>query len=439
MRKLIFVLALVLSCNLSVFAEKINKRIVEAETLKNGPSVVLAKLALDNANMARKVFFSKYLPNVALGASGRWEIIGDTGLKTTSSTTKKNGGEGISWKRDPYSLSASVNIPLGFNTYNEIRDNLDDSKMDKLDYKKSILDAIYDSNVLYLDLITAYEEVAAAKRTLKRCIESRDLIKLKYNSGRASIDCLQGEEDRLLQAKDGLEKVQKNAKEQSKKLLIAMGRSNITTTLEIGEQIIIPKKMIKEPDYDRLIAKTTEFLKIKDAFEKTKANKTRINSNWLPLPSVSLGGSYTPDMGDNWTAKNKSFSATIGVSYPIFTGFKRYYDSKKASNDLQTASINFSKQTYDLKKKAKELYDNLVNAFKELKTATDKLTSSEFHCEIEKKKFINGFGKYEDWQMAEYNFTITQASLLTQKKQVAEKIANWRRFAGDDYIIGEGE
>jgi outer membrane protein TolC len=429
MRKLIFIILLVLSCNLSVFAEKINKQMVEAETLKNGPSVVKAKLTLADAGLTYKASFNRYLPKVA------FSTVRCFGTKLVSES------ERLRWGKDSHSLSASVDIPLGFGDCDTIKDNWDTFKTAKLNYKQSVADAIYASNVLYLDLITAYEKVAAVKRTMKRLVENRDLIKLKYNSGSATINLLQDEEDRVLETEHSLKEAQESAKETSENLLFAMGRSNVKTVLEIEEQIAIPKKMIKEPNYDRLITKTTAFLINQNAFEKIKADKTRTTRNLLPIPTLTLGCGYTPDMsfmGDNWDAKNKSFSARASVSYSI-AGLDKYYSSKGASNRLQAASLEFSRQVDASKKTAKKLYDDLVDARRNLKIATDKLSSLEFSCEVAKKKYINGFGEYKDWCAIEYAFTEAQSKVLFYKKGIALKVAEWRRVFGDDSIKDEEE
>jgi outer membrane protein TolC len=429
MKKLTFTLFLVLSCNLSVFAERINKQMVEAETLKNSPAIISAKLTLDAARLSRKIFLSGFSPSASISKSiefGQWEI--EAGAETEI-VNKKTA--------HPPLLSANVSIPLTFDTYANIKKGLADLKIAELNYRRAVSDEIFNSNNLYLGLIVACEEVRTHERTIKRYTENRDLIKLKYRSGREDIGQLDHEESNLSIAKRNLRRSQKRVEEFSENLLVAMGRNDVTTTLEVDEHITFPKEIIKKPDYDSLITKIPEFLIAQYKLGNSKVSKTATNSHWLP--SATVTGAYNPGIDNDWRPKKHSFDAKMTFQYPIFTGFKRYYESKNASNHFQAALLTFSKETIYLKKKAKKLYGELTDAYENMDEAIKNLELSKFRSEIAQKKYIIGNLKYNDLRFAEDNYISAQAELLTSKKNVAAKIAEWHNFTCDDFIEGKEE
>ncbi|GHT39437.1 membrane protein [Endomicrobiia bacterium] len=423
MRKLIFALLLILGCSLSVFAEKISWQMVEAQTLKNSPSVRAAKLTLDNARQMHKgTSLSPYLPKVSLNGKGiRWN--------SKDSQTSKDG-------EAPYNLEATIGFSLKpCAHYEEIKNCCIALKIAELDYKRSVSGVIFNSKKLYLDLIMANEEVKMAERTRERCIGNEILITLEHRSGKANTGQLEEKKARVLVAERSLKKAQKRVKEISVDLLVAMGRDDIETILEVDKQIVFPKKVIKKPDYNSLVTTTPEFLIAQYNFEKAKVSKMVAPSKWLP--SVNFNGGYRPKVGSKdsrWGVnfKDGTWNAGISLSYDIFTGFRRCYDSKIDSNNFQAASLGFLEKTDSLKKKAEELYNELVDAYEDMETAKNNLESSKFRNKFAEKEYANGLLGYDEWCLADDEYVRAQENLLKSKKTVALKIAEWYNFTCDD-------
>ncbi|GHT34597.1 hypothetical protein AGMMS49592_4540 [Endomicrobiia bacterium] len=426
MRKLIFVLSLMLGCNLSVFAEKINWQMVEAQTLKNSPSVRSAKLTLDSARQTHKgTSLSTYLPRVSLKGTGR-----DLEWKSKDSRTSK-ALDGLG-DRAPYSLGANISVPLQPSAYDNMKGSCIALKIAELNYKKSVSNAILESNKLYLNLIMAHEKLKMAERTKKRCIENKKFITLKYHSGGTDIGQFKEVEAKVLAAERGLRKAQKHVKETSVDLLVAIGRDDIETILEVDEQVIFPKKVIKEPDYNSLVKTIPEFLIAQYNFGKAKVSKRVAKNAWLP--SVNLFGNYSPKVDSKWGVnfKDGNWSGGISLSYNIFTGFKRCYDFKIASNTFQTASSEFLEKADSLKREAERRYGGLVDVYEDMETAKNDLELSELRHKIAREEYSKGLLEYDGWCLAEDEYEKAHAHLLSSKKDVGLRIAEWHNFTCDD-------
>ncbi|GHT64117.1 hypothetical protein AGMMS50222_02950 [Endomicrobiia bacterium] len=425
MKKLIFVLSLILGCNISVFAEKIDWRMVKAQILKNSPSVRSAKLTLDSARQThKKTSLSKYLPRVSLVGTGR-------DLKWKAKNSQTSGALGGLGNSAPYSLNASISVPLN-STYDDIKSNSIALKIAELNYKRSVSNAILKSDELYLDLIMAHEELEMAKRTKKGCIKNKDFATLQYRSGKTNIGQLKGEEAKVSAAERDLRRAQKRIKEASVGLLVAMGRDDIGTILEVDKQIPFPKKVIKEPDYNSLVTTIPEFLIAQYNFERAKVSKRLAKSAWLP--SVSLTGSYSPKVDSKWGVnfKDGDLHGGISLSYDIFTGFGRCYDSKIASNTYQAASSEFLEKTDFLKREAEKYYGRLVDAYEDMETAKNDLELSKLRHKIAQKEYITGILGDDKRCLAEDEYEKAQVHLLDRKKNVALRMAEWCNFTCDD-------
>ncbi|MDR3071088.1 MAG: TolC family protein, partial [Endomicrobium sp.] len=398
-----------------VFAEKINKQMVEEQTLKNNPSVMLAKLELDNVKQEYKSSFSDFFPKIS--------FTGGTG---------QDKSERLFTRNYSYGLKGSLSLFSGFSAYHDVKSKATKVKCQEAHYRRAVADAIYKSNMQYIHLMWAYERVELLKKIRKTQIENKDLVELKYHSGNnVDIGSLKRGEVDVSIVECDLRSAQRYVETASAALLVAIGRDGDATILETDERIVPSNKVIQKPDYNNLIATIPEFLIARYGVETCKFQKAATNSQWLP--SVDVTGNISK-VGDKWAPKHDHWDAGISLSYPIFTGGKRYYDSKIASNKLQEASLNLTNTTNSLKAQAIKYYNELIDAHEIIEVRSNCLSVSKLQSEIATRKYVSGLSNYYDWYAMESEYIRTQNEWLESKKNAALATAAWHNFIGDDFV-----
>ncbi|MCA6071423.1 MAG: TolC family protein [Endomicrobium sp.] len=395
------------------YAEKINKALVDEQTLKNNPSIAVAKLELDNAKQAYYGSFDSFFPEAT------FSVASSQGISKEQPYGKKYS----------YGLKTSLSLFSGFQTYNGVKEQAAKVKVAQARYDRAVSDAMCTARLGYVDLMWAYETVGLSVQIRERRIKNKDLIKLKYNSGKADIGSLRIGEADVAMADYSLRKAQRHIETASASLLKAIGRNDDAVILETDEKIFLEQALPK-PDYNSLITTIPEFLVAKYGQDVHKAHNAMIKGQWLP--SISIFGNMGR-ISDKWSPDSEDWNAGIKASYPIFSGGRRYSDVKIASNGLKIASEKLKDEISGLKAKAAQHYNELIDAQEAIETKTYCLGALKLQAEISSKKYVNGLSTYSDWYAIEGNYISSQNELLDVKKDAARLRVKWDKFLGKGF------
>jgi outer membrane protein TolC len=415
--KKFFVLLLLLSVNSHSFAEKINIWIVEEQTLKNNPSIAIAKLDLDNAKREYESSFSAFFPKV--------NFVGNNVRQEQKNILEQNYS---------YGLDASLSLFSGFSSYNEVKSKAARVKAKEAAYKRAVSNAIYRANEEYINLMWAYENVALLKQIKEKRIENRDLIKLKYSSGNVDIGSLKREEADVIMAEYRLASARRYIFTASVALMEAMGKTDNVGILETDERLMLLSDVVEEPDYNNLITIIPEFAIARYELEICKYEKASVNGQWLP--SLDISSNFLKS-DKKWVPNQNNWTTGIYLSYPIFTGGKRYAEMKMRSNNFKEASLRFTGTINSLKASMVKHYNNLIDVHNSIKIIERYLEASKLQAEISTKKYVNGLESYYNWYAIEKDCIDAQRMLLDAKKDVALEKAKWRNFIGSGWEVKE--
>ena len=384
-----------------VVAEKINRQIVDTETLKNNHSIAIVKLELDNAKQEYNKALSEFFPNI--------------NLFLHFSRNRSN----IYSKYDYlYGLEVNFSIFEGFSKYNYIKEKAAGVKTAEASYNRVVADAVCESNTRYISLMSEYENRELLYEIKKRIERNRDIVKLKYNSGLIDVTALKRAEVDILKVNFNLKAVKRNITLFSALLLKSMGRNDDTVLLETDERVnIYYKKLPGEPNYYDIIVAKPEFFIAQYNFDTCKAQQAEVKGR--RLPSFVLSSKYNVNNYNNHL---------MSMDYKIFSGGQISSDIRIASNNLEIASKNL-KNTFDsLKLNAREYYNELVSAWENVNIEEQYVNVLKLKAEISLKKYRNGFLNYEDWYNIENSYINLQIEFLKAKKDVALKSVIWKRF-----------
>jgi outer membrane protein TolC len=416
MKKIVTILLPIMFLGSYGYAEKINRVLVDEQTLKNNPSIAGAKFDLDKAKQAYRDTFSSFFPK------GTFSVV---------SPVSTHGGISEKKSKDcSYELETSLSLFSGFQTYNNVKEKAAGVKVAQATYDRVVSDVMYEARTEYVNLMWAYETVELLAQVKERRIENKDLIKLKYSSGKMDIGSLRIGEAVVATADYSLRKAQRYIETASAALLKAIGRNDDAVILETDEKIIPLEQALPKPDYNSLITTIPEFLIDKYNQDACKAHSAVVKGHWLP--SVDIAGDVTR-YNDKRSPDSENWNAKITVSYPIFNIGKTYYNAKVASNDLKMASEELRSTVSGLKAAAVQWYNSLTDAQEAIETKTYYLSASKLQAEISSKKYENGLTTYSDWCTIEDNYITSQKELLDAKKAAAQSRISWDKFLGKGF------
>jgi len=414
MKKIFIVLTLILvsGTRTHILAEKINREIVEAETLKNNHFIAIAKLNLENAKQHYNAALSAFFPKIEINSS------------VNPLPSPQEQGKALTYS---YGLNAVVPIFNGFETCNNVKEQAFNVKIAQASYERTVADALYNSNAAYIDLMSAYEKIELLEKINKRITKNRDIVKLKYNSGLINVSALKIAEIDVLKNEHDLKTAKKDLAITSALLLQAIGRDDDSELLETDERIsIIYGQLPPEPDYDSFITAIPEFAIAQNNFNASKARKAKaVNQR---LPSISLAasgnkGSILPDMPSG-------LSANLSITYKLFSGGQINSNMKIASNEFKIAAINLKNELNSLKLEAKKCYSKLLSAYELVKIDSRYLDVFKLQAEISSQQYTKGLIPHQQWYDIEGRYISSQEELLTTKKTAALAAAQWRKFTG---------
>lgn len=396
------------------YAEKIDWKSAARLTMKNNPSIRTARLKLESAKFAYNSILSDYLPEIVLKASA-------------SQGENKNDFS----RNYSYGLNASLSLFSGFETYNTLKYAFAELKAAQAGYNRAVSDAAYESASQYVNLMWAYETVELLKRIRERRIENRDMIKLKYDSGNVDLGSLKRVEADMETASFELKKAERYIETASAALAKAMGSANVSVIFETDERLNIEQINLPKPDFNKLVYSIPEFLAAQYGADSHKALSAKSKSSlW---PSVSLYGGISR-FDDKWTPDRQGWDAGVSLSYPLFTGGKRYFDIKTASNLFEIAQENLKNVSGSLKSKSISLYNSLTDSFENINVKEYYLEASKLQAEISQRKYINGLSSYQDWYSVENDYINSQKTFLDAKKAAVLEKALWYNFIGEGFI-----
>jgi outer membrane protein TolC len=429
MKKAFIALVFVLIASSYIYAENITAEIVESQTLQNNPSIAKAKHELYIAKQELYSSFSSFLPIISFSGSlaeknsafSGTEIINSIGLPVSIPVS-------LGDKQYFYGLEAKMSLFSGFSQYNNTRALSAKLKSAQENYTRAVSNAVCEAYSAYVHLMYTYELIDLYKQIKHRRTENRDLVKLRYHSGNADMGSLRRIEADVKMTEYKLEKAQRAIETASAALLVAIGRNDDITILETDEKIVVDKEIISKPDFDNLIIKTPDFLSAKYSLDYAKAINWANKGQWLP--SIDFTGRINHQRYDKTWDENKSWDTALNLSYPLFSGGKRFFDTKSFAAQEKIAAENFRNTKNGLKLNAIQYYNNLVNDHEILTVGNFYLESCKLQTDIAKRKYINGLISYEDWYTIEDSYITYQENMLNYRQKAILSKISWIRFLG---------
>lgn len=287
----------------------------------------------------------------------------------------------------------------------------------------------------YFDYLGTKSLLAAQQTTLKEAQTNLEAAQQRHNVGLATIaDVLQAQ-TALSQARLSLEATEGQLQTTRGALALSMGLpANVPYDLEVPSDTTVPLGI--SDSVDTLIARAVrERPDLAAQRAQAAAARARLSvARALALPSLSIGGTTTEtDFLSARPVFRNSYTATLTLSIPLFSGGSQIYDVKAAAAAADAAAQRahgFEQQV---------IYQ-VFNAYYALRTATQQVrTSADLLASATQSEQV-ALGRYRAGAGSLLDLLTAQAALASARAQAIGARFSWyialAQLAHDAGILG---
>lgn len=443
MKKFLFIVLVVL--NTSVFAQN-GKKIITLEkaidlALNQNLNVIQAKNNLDIQESSYLTAIGGLLPN--LNANGsfqrrqdwrpptgtRQQFIPGYGLIDIPGTSGYSASNSYST-----TLSSSVTLFNGFANIANVNRALSNIRTSENNYERTKQSIVYQTHQLYLNVVRTYQLMKVNEENLKR--SQRQLERIEESNKVGAVSLADVYRQRVATGNDELALINAQSNYEKAKADLALFLS-IDQYLDYEFDVTEFPTDIDTSEFNDIIKKYSD---VNSLFKQAilnrpdyKASENNLYSASSSLtiarsglyPSLNANASY--NLSNDQLSKisdNRSLYFSLGVSFPIFSGFQ-------TKNAIEQAIVSRNYASDQLKQNERQILVDIQKAkldieaaLKQLKVTQTSVASAEMDLKIAEEKYNLGAGTLLDLLIANANYINAQSNkvnsvmsyLLSQKQ-----------------------
>jgi outer membrane protein len=381
----------------------------------------LVDIALRNSTQTREAWENARAAAAAYGSErGAWFPRLDA---SATYTHQKSGGFGgrPQFEQDTYGGSLGLDY-LIFNFGGRIA-SIEESRQALLasdwTHNAVIQDVILQVEQAYFQYVTAKALAAAEEASLEEAQTNLDAAQARHDSGIATIaDVLQAR-TALAQAQLALDGVQGQIATTRGALATAMGLP-ASTTLDVAvEEEPPPVEETGEAVEEYLAraeASRPDLAAARAEAEKAAAHRRSVRAEGYPSLTATgnLGRTYLRSPG----TRLNTYSGTIGVQLPLFTGFSHHHDVRQSEAQSRAAEARLEGLRQQVVLDVWTSYYDLQTARQRLATSEDLLRSATENHDVAAGRYQSGVGSILDLLAA-------QSALADARAVQVQARADW--------------
>jgi outer membrane protein TolC len=349
-----------------------------------------------------------YLPDISAVADVNWQKNAAAGGKLAAGERTYSAGGTISWLLFDFGAREA--------SLDETRETMFAASWT---HNSTIQSVILQVEQAYYGYFAAKALLAAQQATVDEAQANMNAAEDRHSAGVATIaDVLQAR-TALSSAMLDLETLQGRIMTTRGVLATAMGLP-ATTSFDVELPIGAPPvERINRSVEEYLATALEERPDLAAARAQALEARAHIRSvSALGYPSISASGSAGRLYLENDSAGSENYNATIGLNFPLFTGFSHTYDVRQAKA-LADAAAAYARSVKDLVTlQVWTSYYDLQTAGQKVKTSDDLLTSATQNQEVATGRYKAGVGSILDLLTA-------QSGLESARAQQIQARADW--------------
>jgi len=424
-----------------------------SEMERSSPYLASSGYSLDKTRYALKGSYAAFLPSLTASGSAARRI---ASLSSGSSASSAD-------ENTVYSLGLSANLSLfsGFADINTVRIKRNDVTLAELELSRTRADALYKLKNAFVELLWSQEQLSLAREITERRRKNRDLVRLKYESGREDKGSFLRVEADLLRAEYEERKSERQMVSASDNFLRAMGIEPFSGGGRIGEgggnpepaariaesfadilstgAFYIPGKEISDeknaksktpvgkPDFVSLAMETPE---VESARLRLESADYSVNAAISPFwPDLSLGASVNR-MGETLPPADGSASVSMSLSWRLFSGGKDYFSLLAERRNKEILEENLRAVKLSVASSLENAWQSMVDAYENLDVGRRYLEAAGAQSEIITAKYLNGLVSYQEWYQVENDYISAKKNYLSAMKDAVLSETLWKNILG---------
>lgn len=351
----VFLCGLTLFANSKSFALSLQQ--VVRESLKENPEVQVKIKTYIVARERIRESKAGFLPTIDLQTGYGYE-------ETNSPTTRDRGEKSVELNKKNATFSVRQVLFDGFATKHDVKQQFAKAQAVYFDLQNTLDEISFAVTDAYLSVLRFHELVALSHNNTLVHQKTHDQIKLRSDSGVASMADLSQISGRLALAKSNVTAADGNladARAKYKKVVGVLPEDDLVfpeppdefmpatmdDAIELG---VTSSPKIKSAEFDILAA---------------KANYRNVRSAYMPQVDVEVNKSWQKDI-NGIRGKNNAATAMLNLRYNLFNG--------GADHSRKRQSVDMISVSKDLKDKAhREIMEDVVLAWNALQTANSQM------------------------------------------------------------------
>jgi outer membrane protein TolC len=377
--------------------------------------------------------YGHYLPQVTVAANGIFEGSTSSNLGNTtgggtvsggggSDTTKSSSGTAVKGGSNNFLLEPTVTaswLLFDFSRSSSIAYAKEDAYAASFTHNATVQSVVLAIEQAYFSYNSAKATRDGDVQSVKEDSANLAAAKARHDAGVATISD-------VLQAQSTLS---------SEELQLETDEGSVQTTrgalaVAIGFPANLPYDIATEPPNTPIqgIAESVDSLvqiavNRRPDLQSYRAQARQADANvgivkGAGLPSLTLGGTASHTFSENSNLEGSTYSAQVGVSYPIFQGFSNVYNVLQARELAKASAANVEYQR-------DQVVYQVFNSYYALRTGTARVSSANALLSSAQQSYDVAIGQYKQGVGSILTVLTAQAALATARSQQVQARWTW--------------
>lgn len=374
-QKIIYTIVWILILNIAQ-ANNLEKLLNEATD--SNPDFLAKKSLLKQAELNYKSNFGSYLPSV----------------NATLSQTETNTGDSNT-NQAKASVNANLNLFNGFSDDATLKNAQLEVKIAEENLKQLNAELTYEIKKSYFNYLYYKELVSLTEKIVERRLNQAELIKLKYEGGREDKGSYLQANVKYEEAKNEFNQAKRRLEIEKENLKFLIGDNKNIGSIDDEKLSKYSEVEFSFPNIEELVRKTPKYLVSSYTIESSKNDITIADSSFSP--KLDLSTTLTKSGTSFNELEDKSISAGLTLTIPIFEGSTRYYKSQVAREAKNENFLNLRKVYNDVYYSILEAINSYKINLEQSRIQNEFLKASSLRAEVATTQYKNGLLNYTNW------------------------------------------
>ncbi len=390
-----------------------------ATAMRNNPALSRSRALVDGARAERLRATGSFLPSLTVGydldrtSTGRVDATGQT-FTSTNNAAFVNG---------------RVELFSGFRRFRQLESAGRDVAAGEAGVRRARYETILDVKEAFFDAVANRELVRVQEDRVRRQESQLEFVRQRVIRGKAThSDSLRSRVE-LNDARVALIRARNDARAATFALGRAMGIRGRAEPAA-GASLEMPGLPFGRAELTRLALRTSPALEEAEASARAADARTgAARSSYLP--TLSLQGGY------DWRAESfppdrPSWSVSLQASYPLFNGFDREADVRRAESQAAAASARRLEEELSVRADVDDVYHQVEAARATVELAEESVALSREDLRVSRERYRMGLATIVDLQAAETGLADAEARLVQRRFEYRIGLARLESLLGRD-------